>query len=225
MAKLSDLFGRKGEELGTGEGLGAITSNGSARPIRIEHFYDVGSRLGEENEPLRALLTDTGRKIGEFDELKQAFNKLVAPFNATLRALEQEKSQTLSPSGMLQESRKSYETLRAEFCEIEKKATALEAESERLREDLELAREQGRVLGATGIELSNEVSTRTAQIAELERQLGQETNKRRNLSENRRTLQEQVDGAEKRIVELEGSLPPRAKGWLCSRTRSAGCNW
>jgi len=57
---------------------------------------DVGSRIGEEDEVLRNLLTDTGRKIGELDDLKAAFDKLVAPFNSTLRALEQEKSQTLS---------------------------------------------------------------------------------------------------------------------------------
>lgn len=71
--------------------------------------------MGEENEVLRNLLTDTGRKIGELDDLKAAFDKLVAPFNSTLRALEQEKSQTLSLSGMLAEARTAYETLRTEF--------------------------------------------------------------------------------------------------------------
>lgn len=68
--------------------------------------------MGEENEVLRNLLTDTGRKIGELDDLKAAFDKLVAPFNSTLRALEQEKSQTLSLSGMLAEARTAYENLR-----------------------------------------------------------------------------------------------------------------
>ena len=50
----------------------------------------IGPRMGEENEVLRNLLTDTGRKIGELDDLEAAFDKLVAPFNSTLRALEQE---------------------------------------------------------------------------------------------------------------------------------------
>ncbi len=59
--------------------------------------------MGEENEVLRNLLTDTGRKIGELDELKEAFDKIVAPFNSALRALEQEKSQTLGLTGMLDE--------------------------------------------------------------------------------------------------------------------------
>ena len=63
MAKLSDLFGRK---VGTAEP-DAFTGrprNGNGH-IAIESPSDVGSRMGEENEVLRNLLTDTGRKINE----------------------------------------------------------------------------------------------------------------------------------------------------------------
>jgi crescentin len=206
MAKFSDLFGRKPGEVAPDRPVRRISGNGNGGHGAAETFSDVGSRMGEENEVLRSLLTDTGRKIGELDDLKQAFDKLVAPFNATLRALEQEKSQTLSLTGMLDESRHSYETLRDEFYQIERKATTLEAETEKLHEDLELSRESTRGLESTRIELTNEISARAAQIAELERQLAQETSQRRTLSENRRTLQDQLDGAEKRIVELEGEL-------------------
>ena len=108
--------------------------------------------MGEENEVLRNLLTDTGRKISELDDLKEAFDKLVAPFNSTLRALEQEKSQTVSLSGMLAEARTSYETLRTEFYQVERRATAFEAEVERLREDLELSRETSRALESTRLD-------------------------------------------------------------------------
>jgi chromosome segregation ATPase len=187
MAKLSDLFGRRGEPGGAGR------SNGNGNG---EHFSDVGSRMGEENEVLRNLLTDTGRKIGELDELKEAFDKIVAPFNSTQRALEQEKSQTLGLTGMLNESRASYETLRTEFYQIEKKATTIEAEVERLRIDLELTREANRGLESTQLELSNEISTRRSEITELEHQLAQESSQRRTLSEGRRALQDQLDGAE-----------------------------
>jgi chromosome segregation ATPase len=152
--------------------------------------------MGEENEVLRNLLSDTGRKIGELEELKQAFDKLVEPFNATLRALEQEKSQTHSLSGMLEQSAASYETLRTEFYEIERKATALEAESKKLREELELARESNHGLESDNLRLDNEISTRQTQIAELERQFSQATSQRRALAESRRGLQEQYDGAE-----------------------------
>ena len=104
MAKLSDLFGRKGgDEIPSRSGVRRGNGNGNGDHINVEHFSDVGSRMGEENEVLRNLLTDTGRKIGELDELKEAFDKIVQPFNRTLRALEQEKSQTLGLTGMLAE--------------------------------------------------------------------------------------------------------------------------
>ena len=78
MAKLSDLFGRKGGDadkyparLGPKRGNG----NGDGEHINVEHFSDVGSRMGEENEVLRNLLTDTGRKDAELIEKRR-----IAPF-------------------------------------------------------------------------------------------------------------------------------------------------
>lgn len=177
MAKLSDLFGRKGGAAEVDKLLArAANGNGNGgNHISVENLSDVGSRMGEENEVLRNLLTDTGRKISELDDLKEAFDKLVAPFNSTLRALEQEKSQTMNLSGMLAEARTAYESLREEFYQIEKKATIFEGEAGRLREDLELSREANRALESTRLELADEINARRAQIAELDRQLAQET--------------------------------------------------
>src|SRR5476649_430296 len=107
---------------------------------------------------------------------------------------------------MLEKSRSAYETLRTEFYQIERKATTLESESEKLREDLELARESNRGLESTGIELSNDIAARNSQIGQLERQLEQESAERRSVSEARRTLQDQYDTGEKRIGQLEGEL-------------------
>jgi crescentin len=206
MAKLSDLFGRKGVPAEVDKLLGRSRNGNGGDHISVESLSDVGSRMGEENEVLRNLLTDTSRKISELDDLKEAFDKLVAPFNSTLRALEQEKSQTMSLSGMLTEARAAYEILRSEFYQIEKKATILEGESGRLRDDLELSREANRALESARLELTDDINARRAQIAELDRQLAQETTQRRALSESRRALQELHDAAEKRIVELEGEL-------------------
>jgi crescentin len=203
MAKLSDLFGRKG--LAGPDKLSGRNGNGGD-PISIENLSDVGSRMGEENEVLRNLLTDTGRKISELDDLKEAIDKLVAPVNSTLRALEQYKSQTLSLSGMLTEARTAYETLRTEFYQVDRKATALEAEGEKLREDLELSRETNRGLESARLELTDDLNALRAHSAELDRQLSHETTQRRALGEARRTLHDQFNAAEKRIVQLEGEL-------------------
>ena len=104
MTKFTDIFGRKPGEAGdkiipltpisarspghpdTG------TLNGTGIPI------DIGS-LGHENEMLRNLLSDAGRRIGELDELKLTFERLVSPFNTALRTLEHAKlhSQARAP--------------------------------------------------------------------------------------------------------------------------------
>jgi len=117
MAKLSDIFGRKNEG-GTDKviPLPAMRLKGNGHSEHeVETLTEVGSRIGEENEALRNLLTDAGRKIGELDELKLAFDRLVMPFNSALRSLETEKSLTMSLSARLDEQRAAYDTLCNEF--------------------------------------------------------------------------------------------------------------
>ena len=223
MAKLSDIFGRKGIPAGADKLTGRPRNGNGNDHISIESPSDVGSRMGEENEALRNLLSDTGRKIGELDELKEAFDKLVAPFNSTLRALEQEKSQTLSLSGMLAEARAAYETLRTEFYQIESKATALEAEAERLREDLELSRESNRGLESARIELTDDLNARHAQITELERQLAQETTQRRTLAKPAARCRTNSTPPKSASSNSKANSPPRARSSRCWKTRSARC--
>ena len=186
----------------------AANGNGNGgNHITVENFSDVGSRMGEENEVLRNLLTDTGRKIGELDDLKEAFDKLVAPFNSTLRALEQEKSQTLSLSGMLAEARTAYETLRNEFYQIEKKGNDARSRSGKAaRGSRTLARSKSRRWKAPGSNLPT-ISMRAApKSPNSTASWRRKPPSAASLSESRRTLQEQFDAAEKRIVELEGEL-------------------
>jgi chromosome segregation ATPase len=211
MTKFSDIFERKPGEAGdkiipltpisarspghpdTG------TLNGTGIPI------DIGS-LGHENEMLRNLLSDAGRRIGELDELKLTFERLVSPFNIALRSLEQERSRALDLAARLDEQRSAYETLRGEFYAVEKKATLHQADAEKLRSELEVARAAGRVAEGERLELVEDGKAKNVQIAELTRQLEQETAQSRSANEARRALQEQTDRAEKRIVELEGEL-------------------
>jgi crescentin len=205
MSKLSDLFGRKGGQPGADK-IPATTARSDQREQPPEVASDVGSRIGEENEALRNLLFDTGRKINELDELKSAFDKIVTPFNNTLRSLEQEKSQNLSLNAQLAESRGAYDKLRSDVYQIEKRATLLGSENERLREDLELAREAVRSLESHRNDINSQIAAQNAQISELERQVAQETTQRRTLSENKRTLTDHLEAAEKRNATLEGDL-------------------
>jgi crescentin len=209
MAKLSELFGRKAGDASaktTAPPTSARNGHGEPDPVDAESVSDIGSHIGEENEALRNLLSDASRKIGELDDLKLAFDKLVTPFNSTLSALEQEKSQTLRLSGMLEEQRVAHQTLLAEFYQAEKKATALEAETGKQREDLELSSEANRALESARLGLVNDVAVRDAKLAELEPRLAQETAQHQTVRDAHRALQEQFERAEKRIGEYERDL-------------------
>jgi crescentin len=208
MTKLSDIFGRKGEGGDKIIPLSPMSAKGAAHseadapdgtPI------DLGS-LGHENEMLRNLLSDAGRKIGELDQLKDVFERLVSPFNSALRALEQEKSRALDLAGRLDEQRQAYETLRAEFYSVEKKATLLQAEADKLRSELEVAQQSARTLESERLEVVEDGKAKNVQIADLTRLLEQESAQSRSANEARRGLQEQLEQSEKRVLELEGEL-------------------
>jgi hypothetical protein len=91
MSKVSAFLGRKPAS-GADKGPVSLASKREAEEgVDQDHFLEVGSRLGEENEALRTLLGDAERRIGELDALKEAFNKISEPVAKTLRSLEQEK--------------------------------------------------------------------------------------------------------------------------------------
>lgn len=171
----------------------------------VESLLGVGSP-SEENEVLHRLVTNTRRKLDELDEIKQAFDDMMEPLSAAMRALDQERLLSMNLAGQLDEKTAGYEKLRDVLHQAEKKIRQFESEREELRSALEHARAAGRALESRQVELGDEINRRGSQISELERQLEQEMAQRRSLGENCRTLQQQVEHAEERIVELQGNL-------------------
>lgn len=202
MSSFSELFGRRG--VAAAERYPSQTSkSGEDRPLSPETWAEMGSRIGGDNEALRNLLVDTGRRIGALDDLKDAFGKLVDPIQKTLRVLEEEKSENVSLRGMLTDIRASYETLRTEFNELGKRAAASDTEVERLRHELEQSQQAGRNAEGAKTELADELLTVRGRVADLERQLAQEVANGRMLGDENHALAEHGSAADKRIVELE----------------------
>ncbi|MBV8183414.1 MAG: hypothetical protein JOY76_01890, partial [Hyphomicrobiales bacterium] len=170
--------------------LAAIPDSG-VEGLEADSFAEVGVRLGEENESLRNLLIDAGRKINEFDEFKDAFIKIMEPANKALRSLEIEKSQNIALRRNFSQVRATYETLQVEYREIDKKASTLKSDNERLRHELDLSRQSVRDLESTRAELTNELTSKRAEIVELERHLERETAQVRAFSEDNQTLRDQ----------------------------------
>jgi chromosome segregation ATPase len=205
MNKLSHLFGRT-RGAGDPEGMGPDPLSRDGSGHFVESFSDVGARMGEENEALRNLLVDAEHKMLQLNEVMEAFGKIVTPINRTIRALEQEKSKTIGLASALDEGRAAYDTLRAEYYDVEKKAAAYERDNERLREELDGAQHVGRSLEATRAELATELATYRAENTNLRRELAQETSHRQTLAEENQTLTAQAASANKQILHLESEL-------------------
>ena len=204
MSSFSEFFGRKGGGSAAEKFAHAPAARHPQTDERPESWADMGARIGGENEILRNLLVDTGRRIGALDDLKDAFGKLVDPISKTLRTLEQEKSENVSLRGTLNEVRQSYDTLRTEFNELGRRSSASETEVEKLRNELDIVQQQARSGEIAKAELTNELSATRAKVADLERQVAQEVSSTRLLTEENHSLSDHAASADKRIVELEG---------------------
>jgi chromosome segregation ATPase len=102
--------------------------------------------------------------------------------------------------------RATYETLQVEYREIEKKASTLKSENERLRHELDLSRHTVRDLESSRVELANELASKRTSLAELDRQLERESAQVRAFGEDNQTLRDQSAMADKRIGLLEADL-------------------
>ena len=209
MAKLTELFGRKGEEPERRRAARPSRQRQWRRPPHLHRKPSptLARAWARKTRCCAALLpTPAARSASSTSSSRPSTNLLPAVQRHAARARAGKVANAQPRSACWKTRARPTRRCATNSIRSRRRRPRLEAEAERLREDLELVARAGRALESSGIELSNEISTRTTQIAELERQLEQETSQRRSLSENRRTLQEQLDGAEKRIVELEGEL-------------------
>jgi mannose-6-phosphate isomerase-like protein (cupin superfamily)/predicted nucleic acid-binding Zn-ribbon protein len=208
MRKVTDFLARAGVS-STPETLVALTGKpqNSNRPDDTgkSTFANIGERIGGDNEALRHLLIDTGLQFGALDELKETFGKLVDPLHNLLSTLEQAKFDNASLRGALTELRSNHETLRSEFEGLEKKSSELEGDNHRLTRELTAAQQSTQELEGDKTKLTNEIATMRVALANLEKQLGEETNSGRSLSDEKRLFLERADTADKRIIESEAA--------------------
>jgi len=216
MSSLSDFFARKGGSLPSDKSVvplpgvelnGDANDNGSVNARRAsETWAEIGQRVGGENEILRALMVDIGRRIEALDDLRETFGRVVDPIDQSLRALEREKFDNLNLRNALADVRGSYATLRDEFKDLGQKVVASETETERLRFEHGQAQQAVSTLEAKKIELVNELEPARAKLAELEQHLARETAAARVLNDHKDALTERLAGADKRAGDLEGEL-------------------
>src|SRR5689334_11325423 len=113
MSKVSAFLGRK--PASASDRISVVPVKEGDEGPDPDRFIEIGARIGEENEALRTLLSDTERRISELDGVKEAFGKITEPIAKTLRALEEEKLHNAALQNLLGDLRSGHDKLRAEF--------------------------------------------------------------------------------------------------------------
>jgi chromosome segregation ATPase len=168
-----------------------------------ELFFPIATQLGEENEVVRNLLIDAEHKITELEIIKNSLGRLVDPITKTLRAFEEAKAEKLNLQSVLNNTRIAYSKLREDFATAEKKAATLDTECIRLREVLTVAQQTVAALESTRTEQSAELTTRRAQITELQRMVQKQATDLQLTREESLRNAERATAADRRMAQLE----------------------
>jgi crescentin len=171
-----------------------------------ERWVDLGFEVGGDNESLRNLLIDVGRRIDALDDLRDIFGELVVPIGQALNTLERETLDNANLRSTVDEITASHEALRNETRQLSRKLAASESECEQLRHEVGAAQQAAAALEAHTIELTTELEPARARISELEDALARESAAVRMLSDHKQSLSRHAAAADKRIAELEGLL-------------------
>ena len=184
-------------------------SQGGGWPIAHDGgqtFSEFSAQVSSEHEALRNLLRDAERKLDEFAEVKQAFVKIVAPVNNTIRSLEQEIALAFSLSESLNDSRSENQTLQQEARELERQVATLESEKRQLHAQLDQTQQTAGTLHAERVELAGVAAARALQIDELQQDLARVTDHFEMLEATTRTLEAELRASDRRVAELSADL-------------------
>jgi chromosome segregation ATPase len=208
MSSLSKIFDRiqtkiAGDEADVAPDAAIAEEAEMGRPAS-EGWADLGTRVGGDNEALRNLLIDVGRRIDALDDLRDIFGELVVPIGHALNSLEREALDNANLRNALEETSVGYEQLRAEVKDVRKSLTASQSECEHLNYELGVSQQAVGNLEAEKAELTAELEPARGRITDLEGELARETTSVRMLNEHKQALSKHSAAADKRVAELEG---------------------
>ncbi len=204
LSKIFDRFQTKTSDEEFGELSPGIAMDAEIDQPASEGWADLGTRVGGDNEALRNLLIDVGRRIDALDDLRDIFGELVVPIGHALNSLEREALDNANLRNALEETSVGYEQLRAEVKDVRKSLATSQSECEHLNYELGLSQQAVGNLEAEKAELTAELEPARARIADLEGELAREASSVRMLTEHKQALSKHSAAADKRVAELEG---------------------
>src|SRR6185437_8319751 len=209
MTPLSKIFDRLQTKISGDEPVTApdiAPAEAEAEPTAAETWADLGTRVGGDNENLRSLLIDVGRRIDALDDLRDIFGELVVPIGQALNTLEREALDNANLRNALEETTVGYEQLRGEVKDVRKSLAASQSECEHLSYELGVSQQTVGTLEADKADLVAEIEPARVRITEIEGELARENAAVRMLSEHKQALSKHNAAADKRMAELEGLI-------------------
>jgi chromosome segregation ATPase len=169
-------------------------------------FSAQGPRSGGDNDAVRDLLIEAGRKIEELDAVKAAVSGLIAPVARTLRAFDVEKAEKTVLERTLEAMQAEQQTLRDQLAARDRQTEEAAAENTRLRDALATAQRNAAAQDAAKAELNGSLMAARQQAADLENRIALETAGTRRLREEAERRDARLAAADRRAVALETEL-------------------
>jgi crescentin len=161
------------------------------------------ARLGRDGEALRNLLSDTSHELRVVDDLAANFHNLTATLSGVITDLEQEKAESARTKGALAALRSAHDAMRRDYRPLEERHSSLQAESERLNQELGTVRTRISALEAERSQLNTDIASERSAILTIQTQLDEQTSSARALAEENKDLADRADASEKKAAVSE----------------------
>src|SRR5262245_40798875 len=149
---------------------------------------------------------ELSRKISDWDKAKDSFSKIFDEADASVRVLEQEKSRILGLTQVLTQVRESFEALQVRFNHAERRLTAIEHNNARLNYKMDSTSDALREFKSSEPAFLKENATLRNSLADVERQLAEQTERIAELSNDNHNLRERVIEGERSSSLLVGEI-------------------
>jgi Crescentin protein len=160
----------------------------------------------KDKDPAPAAAGDLNRKLSDWDKAKDSFSKIFDEADASVRVLEQEKSRILGLTQVLSQVRESFEALQVRFNHAERRLTAIEHNNARLNYKMDSTSDAVREFKNSEPVFLKESATLRTGLADVERQLAEQTDRIGELSNDNHNLRERLIESERNASLLVGEI-------------------
>jgi len=184
----------------------AAASEREPLSVSVKEPLTVSVKNAPDKEAAPAPSGELNRKISDWDKAKDSFSRIFDEADASVRVLEQEKSRILGLTQVLTQVRESFEALQVRFNHAERRLTAIEHNNARLNYKMDSTSDALREFKNSEPAFLKENATLRNSLADVERQLAEQTERIAELSNDNHNLRERLIEGERNASLLVGEI-------------------